>query len=412
MLERQAARRYHQTEQRRQTPDPMARGALPEPGSGRGFAGRGASILGELNGGIADLGVLLPFTLGMVAAGLVAPSAALAGFGIAYLVTAAIYRAPVPVQPMKAIGAVALAGGLASGGLMLSGVAIGVALLGIGLSGAVRRLAYLVPQSVSAGIQLGLGAVLADYAVALILPSAPAGMAAVAFLLLARGAGRLPGALILIALAAVASAVLGAAPSPVPGHVGAWPGLADLPAALVDGVLPQLPLTLTNAVLVTAALARELLPDRADRITEGRLCLTSGALNLLLCPFGAVPMCHGAGGLASHHRFGARTGLGSGLLGAALLALAFAPQAAQLAALSLVPLPVLGALLLFGAADLATSRRILDATFSCRLVIALTAILTFLTNPGVAILAGLAAEGARRPIVRTLLARQGARHHG
>ncbi|MCL5776889.1 putative sulfate/molybdate transporter [Limibaculum sp. FT325] len=374
---------------------------------------RRASILGELNGGIADLGVLLPFTLGLVMAGLVPASGALAGFGIAYLVSAAIYRAPIPVQPMKAIGAVALAGGLASGSLMLSGVAMGVALLLIGLSGTIRRLAYLVPQSVVAGLQLGLGAMLAHHAVSLVLPSVPVGAAAVAFLWLASGAGRLPGALLLVVLSAAVNAAFGAGPSPVAPPPGlTLPALSDLPAALREGVVPQLPLTLTNAVLVTAVLARELFPDRRGRLTERRLCLTSGALNLLLCPMGAVPMCHGAGGLAAHHRFGARSGLGTGLLGAALLALAFAPETAQLAALSLVPLPVLGALLLFGAAELATSRRILDATLSCRIVIAITAVLTFLLDPAVAILIGLVAEAARRVIVRALLAPDDARHRG
>ena len=190
------------------------------------------------------------------------------------------------------------------------------------------------------------------------------------------------------------------------------PTLSDLPAALFGGVLPQLALTLTNAVLITAAMARELFPDRAGRFGEARLCVTSGALNLALCPFGAVPMCHGAGGLAAHHRFGARTGLGTGLLGAVLLALALAPAEAQFAALSLVPMPVLGALLLFAAAELATSRRILDATLSCRVVIAVTAILTFLVNPALAIVAGFAAERLRRALVRALLAPGDARDRG
>ena len=61
-------------------------------------------------------------------------------------------------------------------------------------------------------------------------------------------------------------------------------------------VLPQLSLTLTNAVIVTASLARELFPARASLASERNLALSSGLANVLLCPFGALPMCHGAGG--------------------------------------------------------------------------------------------------------------------
>ena len=48
-----------------------------------------------------------------------------------------------------------------------------------------------------------------------------------------------------------------------------------------------------------------------------------------------MPMCHGAGGVQAHHRFGARTGLAPVLLGGVLLVLglAFAGSAAQLFAL-------------------------------------------------------------------------------
>ena len=74
-------------------------------------------------------------------------------------------------------------------------------------------------------------------------------------------------------------------------------------------VLPQLSLTLTNAVVVTASLAREFFPNAAPISSERNLALSSGLANVLLSPFGAMPMCHGAGGLQAQYRFGARTGL-------------------------------------------------------------------------------------------------------
>ncbi len=89
--------------------------------------------------------------------------------------------------------------------------------------------------------------------------------------------------------------------------------------AVERAVLPQMPLTLTNAFIVTAAICHDLYPDRADRTTARNLALTSGAANLLLAPFGAMSMCHGAGSVTAQHRFGARTGLAPILFGAVLL---------------------------------------------------------------------------------------------
>src|SRR5947209_10148014 len=84
-------------------------------------------------------------------------------------------------------------------------------------------------------------------------------------------------------------------------------------------VIPQLPLTLTNAVIVTASLCRDMFPADAARASERRLALSSGVANLVLAPFGAMPMCHGAGGLQAQYRFGARTVLAAILVGGFLL---------------------------------------------------------------------------------------------
>ena len=74
-------------------------------------------------------------------------------------------------------------------------------------------------------------------------------------------------------------------------------------------MLPQLPLTLTNAVIVTALVCRDLFPATAARASERNLALSTGVANLVLAPLGAMPMCHGAGGVQAEHRFGARTGV-------------------------------------------------------------------------------------------------------
>ncbi|MEW8139705.1 MAG: putative sulfate/molybdate transporter, partial [Candidatus Thiodiazotropha endolucinida] len=110
-------------------------------------------------------------------------------------------------------------------------------------------------------------------------------------------------------------------------------------------LLPQLALTLTNAMIVTAAIARRLFEDQARPITPQQLGMSTGVLNLLLAPLGAFPMCHGAGGLVVQHRFGARTGLAPAIFGITCLSigLLLGPNALQL--LLLIPLAAVGALL-------------------------------------------------------------------
>src|SRR5439155_9719039 len=96
-----------------------------------------------------------------------------------------------------------------------------------------------------------------------------------------------------------------------------------------------------------------LFPTR--RVSVRLLALDHGVVNLAAAAFGGVPMCRGAGGMAGHVRFGARTGGALVILGAVLLiaALFLADSIGTL--LRLFPMPVLGVILFFGALDLSTS---------------------------------------------------------
>jgi hypothetical protein len=129
-------------------------------------------------------------------------------------------------------------------------------------------------------------------------------------------------------------------------------------------VLPQLSLTLTNAVVVSASLARELFPA-STRATERNFSISSGLANVLLCPFGAMPMCHGGGGLQAQYRFGARTGAAPIFLGAILLVFAVGFSDTATSLISIIPIGAVGALLILAGTDLALSRRLFDARRSC-----------------------------------------------
>jgi MFS superfamily sulfate permease-like transporter len=137
-------------------------------------------------------------------------------------------------------------------------------------------------------------------------------------------------------------------------------------------------------------------------VTPARLSVTSGLANLLLTPFGALPMCHGAGGLAAHHRFGARSGTAPLVMGLALLAAVLLPGGLGLAILAAIPAAGLGALLLVASGQLAVTRRLFDCRPSCWPVIAVTAGVTVWADPFWGLLAGSCAELIRLAAVRSL----------
>jgi len=215
-------------------------------------------------------------------------------------------------------------------------------------------------------------------------------------------------------LALVAAAIAGWATSvgPASYEIAFAPSLpqvviptwAEVWRSLEIAVLPQLSLTLTNAVIVTASLSRELFPATGVIASERYLALSSGLANVLLCPFGAMPMCHGAGGLQAQYRFGGRTGLTPIILGVFVLVLAvgFADHAAALFAI--IPIGAVGALLILAGTDLAISRRLFDGKPSCWPVIGITALVTLTNNPALGLVLGWIAEVIRAGIVRRFLA--------
>jgi MFS superfamily sulfate permease-like transporter len=365
-----------------------------------------ALSLRELSGALGDLGTLLPLMLGSIAVVGLAPLPVLAGFAIFYIATAAWYRLPIPVQPMKAVAVVLLTAELSPAALAASGVMLGGALLLLGLTGWITRLARIVPQSVLAGLQLGLGLALALLSLDLMATAPLLATLTVGLLLGLLLVPHAPAALIALVAALLLAPLLGAEGTSLtrvaPAFPLAWPSAADLEDAFSLLVLPQLSLTFTNAVLLTALVAGDYFGERAAHVTPRRLSVSSGLANLLLTPLGALPMCHGAGGLAAHYRFGARSGTAPLLLGLALLAMALLPGGLGLALLAAIPAAALGALLLVAAGELALSRRLFDCRPSCWPVIALTAAITLWADPFWGLLAGAAAELVRLAAIRLI----------
>jgi len=77
-------------------------------------------------------------------------------------------------------------------------------------------------------------------------------------------------------------------------------------------------------------------------------------MNILGCTFGAMPMCHGAGGLAGQYAFGARGGCSVVVLGLVKMVLAVALGGSLVYVLDSFPNAILGVMLFFAGLELAT----------------------------------------------------------
>jgi MFS superfamily sulfate permease-like transporter len=363
-----------------------------------------------LAGAFGDLGRLVPFVVGYITIARLDPQGVLLGFGLLALAIGFYFRTPMSVQPMKAIATVAVTQPhmVTPGAVFASAVVTGLFWLGMGGSGAVSWLAALTSRPVVRGIILGLGLSFILEGVTFMNQGPLVAGPAVVLTFFLLGQPRVPAMLMLLAYGAAAALSLDPtllhdlgrlAPSfRLPSlHVPAVSWQEVLTGALVLAV-PQMALTLGSAVIATAEEHNALFPHR--RISVRLLALDHGLMNLVAAPLGGVPMCRGAGGMAGHVRFGARTGGALVILGVLLLigALFFADSVKTV--FRLFPVPVLGVILFFAGIELAVGLNGEAFSRSERTVLVVTAGIA-LWNMGVAYVAGLLLHhAARRGILR------------
>jgi MFS superfamily sulfate permease-like transporter len=150
--------------------------------------------------------------------------------------------------------------------------------------------------------------------------------------------------------------------------------------------IPQLPLTLGNAVIAIKEENNRLFPDRP--VTENEVALSTGVMNLLSAAGGGVPMCHGAGGMAGHVAFGAKTGGAPIILGTVLLLVAFFLSGSVGIILELFPGAVLGVILFLTGAQLALGSCDFSERKEERFITLVTAAFS-MWNVGLAFVAGV-----------------------
>ncbi|HZB35839.1 MAG TPA: putative sulfate/molybdate transporter [Gaiellaceae bacterium] len=312
----------------------------------------------ELAGAVADVGVLVPIAVALIVSNGLSATAVLLPAGLLYLAAAFVYELPIPVQPLKAFGAIAIAKGLGSDEIAAGALLMGVVFVVLGRLRLLDLAARAFPKALIRGVQLTVGLLFLKIAWGLVLdppkafaehaldPALAATLAAGA-VLVAVSLRRYPVSLVLV-LAGVGIMVwLGAGDAALGPSSLSLPSLgwATLGTAFTVLVLPQLPLSFANSCLATADAARVYFGDRARAVRPGKLATTFGSANLLAGALGGMPVCHGAGGLTAHVAFGARTGGAPLVMGIALLTLGVGFGAGLAALLTAFPLPILAGLL-------------------------------------------------------------------
>ncbi|TYG98092.1 hypothetical protein ES288_A10G090100v1 [Gossypium darwinii] len=129
----------------------------------------------------------------------------------------------------------------------------------------------------------------------------------------------------------------------------------DQPLGFLKGAVPQIPLSVLNSVIAVCKLSGDLFPDR--ELSAAKVSVSVGVMNLVGCWFGAMPVCHGAGGLAGQYRFGARSGWSVVYLGIGKLVIGLVFGNSFVRILNQFPIGILGVLLLFAGIELAMASR-------------------------------------------------------
>jgi len=341
----------------------------------------------EFAGSLGDLGTILPIAIGMILVNGLNPSGLFLSVGLFYILTGIYYGVTVSVQPMKVIGAYAIATAMSSGQVLAAGLLMGMVLLVLGLTGAIDIIGKYTPKSVTRGVQLSTGTLLMAQGVKLMIGTSKLqlfhkmtepylsvqslgpipigifiGIAGALLTLFLLDNKKMPAGLVVVILGLFIGLILGTKEGfdkiSFGFYLPQWlplgfPVKTDFTFALFALVLPQLPMTVGNAVIANADLSKEYFGEKSKKVTYRGLSITM-ALGCILSFFlGGMPLCHGAGGLAAHYRFGARTAGSNFMIGILFVLLVLSLGSGILAVIYLIPMAILGVLLIFAGSQLA-----------------------------------------------------------
>lgn len=365
----------------------------------------------EFSGALGDAGTFVPIFISLVAVNGLNPTIILLFFGATYILCGSYYRVPIPVQPLKAFAAIAIAGGLSVSIISAGGILIGVILLILAITKLSDFLEKIFTKVIIRGIQLGVGLVLIKSAWTLIINpginnqtngavnALPINLiiivVGIALMLIFLLNKRFPASVSILIFGIAMSIVSGqkdavALPLFVSQKIGlSVPAIDDFVKAFFMLVIPQIPLTLGNAVVATKDVAGRYFGEKAIRVNERSLSFSMGISNVAAGFIGGIPVCHGSGGLTAHYSFGARTGGSVIIMGLLCLTagLVFGKSADKFFAL--IPHSILGIMLFYVGVKHALLIRDLKDKKELLIVFGMGAISLFTQNLTIACVAGI-----------------------
>jgi SulP family sulfate permease len=371
----------------------------------------------EFAGSLGDLGTLIPLSIAMIIVNGLSATTVFLLIGIFYIASGLYYKLPIPVQPLKVVAAISIASPLVitEPVLMAAGILIGLILLLLAFTGLIDWLANIFSNPIIRGIQLGLGLILLAKGIEFILESElfiniPSrifitngmsanlliGIISVLIVLLLISNKRFPAALVIVFSGILIGVFFGSLRE-TEIVMGTTPlsirtlNINDFVNAFFLLVIPQIPLTIGNAIIGTADACQTLFKDDSNskKVNPKNLSLGMGVINILIGFVGGIPLCHGAGGLAAHYRFGARTGGSNLMIGLIFVVIALLFGKIAISLLSSIPYAILGTLLLFAGMELSLLIRDVKDKKDLFIVFMVAGIGFATTNMGIALIIGL-----------------------
>jgi len=331
----------------------------------------------EFSGSLGDLGALLPIAIGMIVLNGLNATNVMVTVGLLYIIAGLYFKVPVPVQPMKVIGAYAIAVGLTPTQIISASLWMGLCVLFLGTTGLIHIIAKYTPKSTVRGVQLGVGVVLMIKGLDFMIKPDPnlvvqsigpvnigiiLGIVGMAVTLILLDNRRIPAAVLVVFGGILLGLFIGKPlkldelkigfhiPRVFPYGIPSW---SDMIWVIPVLVLPQLPMTIGNAILSNTDVMHEYFGEQAHRASYRSVANSQGIADVISSVWGGIPMCHGAGGLAAMYRFGARTAGANLIIGSIFVLLGLIFGQSALLILNLLPLSILGVLLVFAGAQLA-----------------------------------------------------------
>ena len=349
--------------------------------------------LAEFGGSLGDWGTLIPFIIGYVSIVGLNPAGIFLCIGITNIILGIKYNLPLPVEPQKTIGTVAISQKWSPNLVISTGFGTGIVWLILGFTKKLNVIVEKIPQIAVRGIQLGLGLILGWAALLLFSDNIILGVISMAIIIVLINNKRIPSAIILTILGIfiifyTGALLLSQISMGLPTFQFQIPTWENILIGMLIAGLAQLVLTLANVMIATVKLSKDLFPDKKDAIDANSLAFNMGLMNVINPFLGGIPQCHGSGGLAAQYAFGARTG--GSMIMEGILEIFLGLFCSNLLFLIFMEFPkaILGAMLLY-TAILLGKIAFNDFNVKTAPIIIISGILYFIFNLIVGFLAGL-----------------------